>query len=189
VAYDCLLRLSLISEVFSMAPLGIITALVSAIRVAGPTWLKVLVGRRTETMASVEMDLLSSVSDEVCELWNGKAIVRVSGQQPVMMIVHIPKSKGDLSPHSFVTLEKYTHNLRLGYCLGVDKKKGRHSRLSKILPFYCANNKELFSGVDIAETPNQINRLQQSIIRCLQILLSTVMMVAIKSSSFSPQLL
>jgi len=43
-----------------MAPLGIITAIVGAIRVGGPDWLKAIVGRARETRASAEVELMSS---------------------------------------------------------------------------------------------------------------------------------
>ena len=56
---------------FAMAPLGVITAIVGAIRVAGPPILKALVGRARENGAAAEVDLMSSTSHDVCELWNG----------------------------------------------------------------------------------------------------------------------
>jgi hypothetical protein len=72
-----------------MAPLGIITAIVGAIRVGGPTWLKAVVGRARETRASAEVELMSSTSHEVCELWNGEAIVRTMGEPVVQQIVYL----------------------------------------------------------------------------------------------------
>jgi ankyrin repeat protein len=65
--------------ILAMAPLGIITIIVSAIRVGGPSWLKALVGRARENLAVVEASLMSSTSKEVCELWNGQAVVRSMG--------------------------------------------------------------------------------------------------------------
>ncbi|KAI5841652.1 hypothetical protein BZA05DRAFT_360362, partial [Tricharina praecox] len=67
------------SLVFSMAPLGVITAIVGAIRLGGPSSLRGLIGRARETRAAAEVELMSSTSHEVCELWNGDAIVRVMG--------------------------------------------------------------------------------------------------------------
>lgn len=75
--------------IFAMAPLGIITALVGAIRVGGPTWLKAVIGRARETRASAEVELMSSTSHEVCELWNGEAIVRTMGEPIVQEIVYL----------------------------------------------------------------------------------------------------
>jgi hypothetical protein len=69
--------------ILAMAPLGIITAIVSAIRVGGPTWLKAIIGRARENLAVAEADLMSSTSQEVCELWNGQQVVRCMGSAPV----------------------------------------------------------------------------------------------------------
>ncbi|KAH6955704.1 hypothetical protein BKA56DRAFT_449679, partial [Ilyonectria sp. MPI-CAGE-AT-0026] len=69
--------------ILAMAPLGIITAIVSAIRVGGPSWLKAIIGRARENLAAAEVDLMSSTSTEVCELWNGQEVVRCMGSAPV----------------------------------------------------------------------------------------------------------
>ncbi|KAL0631449.1 hypothetical protein Q9L58_009681 [Maublancomyces gigas] len=76
---DCLL--------FALAPLGIITAMVSAIRVAGSPLLRSLVGRAKESRGSVEADLMSSTSADVCELWNGEGVVRVLGKPVLLQLV------------------------------------------------------------------------------------------------------
>ena len=86
-----------------MAPLGILTAVAGAVRVSGASWLKRLIGRARESNADVEIELLSSVSQEVCELWNGTSIVRSTGQPEIKQIIHIPAEKGDISPESFIT--------------------------------------------------------------------------------------
>ncbi|KAF8250990.1 hypothetical protein K440DRAFT_540557, partial [Wilcoxina mikolae CBS 423.85] len=75
--------------IFAVCPLGIITAVVSAIRVAAPTSWKAVVGRARESRAAAELELLSSTSDEVCELWSGEAIVRVMGSPQVLELVYI----------------------------------------------------------------------------------------------------
>ncbi|KAH6617508.1 hypothetical protein F5144DRAFT_393815 [Chaetomium tenue] len=62
--------------VLAMAPLGIITAIVGAIRVG-------IIGRARKSRAVVEAELMSSTSHEVCELWNGQQIVRVMGRGPI----------------------------------------------------------------------------------------------------------
>jgi hypothetical protein len=69
--------------IFAMAPLGIITAIVSAIRVGGPPWLKAIIGRARENLAVAEAELMSSTSKEVCELWNGQEVVRSMGAAPI----------------------------------------------------------------------------------------------------------
>ena len=96
------LRLFLIPSVFAMAPLGVLTAIAGAIRVGGASWLKQLVGRARETYAQAEIELMSSVSQEVCELWNGKSIVRTTGRPEIKQIIYL---SGDLSPKSFITVE------------------------------------------------------------------------------------
>lgn len=67
----------------AMAPLGIITIIVSAIRVGGPMRLKAIIGRAKENTSIAEMELMSSTSREVCELYNGESIVRCQGLAPV----------------------------------------------------------------------------------------------------------
>ncbi|RPA72357.1 hypothetical protein BJ508DRAFT_75721 [Ascobolus immersus RN42] len=50
--------------IFVLAPLGIITAIVAAIRVGGPHWLRAMVGRARENIAQAELELMSSTSHE-----------------------------------------------------------------------------------------------------------------------------
>jgi len=66
---------------FAMAPLGIITAMIGAIRVGEPAWLRAVIGRARENKAASEIELMSSTSHEVGELWNGEAIVRTLEDQ------------------------------------------------------------------------------------------------------------
>ncbi|KAF6801169.1 hypothetical protein CSOJ01_11944 [Colletotrichum sojae] len=79
--------------ILAMAPLGIITAIVGAIRVGGPIWLKAVIGRARENLAVAEAELMSSTSQEVCELWNGQEIVRCMGSPSVVeFICLLPKN-------------------------------------------------------------------------------------------------
>ena len=78
-----------------MAPLGIITAVVSAIRVGGPSWLKAVIGRARENRASAEIELMTSTSHEVCELWNGQGIVRILGKPQMSQIIFLESRKDD----------------------------------------------------------------------------------------------
>ncbi|RYP91054.1 hypothetical protein DL770_002827 [Monosporascus sp. CRB-9-2] len=78
--------------ILAMAPLGVITAIVGAIRVGGPSWLKAIIGRARENRAVAESELMSSTSNEVCELWNGQEIVRVMGEGPIReFVILLPK--------------------------------------------------------------------------------------------------
>ncbi|KAK3341779.1 hypothetical protein B0T25DRAFT_559312 [Lasiosphaeria hispida] len=82
--------------ILAMAPLGIITAIVGAIRVGGPSWLKAIIGRARESRAVAESELMSSTSNEVCELWNGQEIVRVMGEGPIREFVILsPEDNGE----------------------------------------------------------------------------------------------
>jgi hypothetical protein len=62
-----------------MVPLGIITMVTGAIRVAGPRMARSFIGRARENRALAEIQLMSSTSGEVCEMFNGKSIVRAMG--------------------------------------------------------------------------------------------------------------
>jgi hypothetical protein len=79
--------------IFAMAPLGILTAIVAAIRVGGPPWLRAVIGRARENRALAEMELMSSTSHEVCELWNGQGIVRTMGKPQVQQIIYLQDHK------------------------------------------------------------------------------------------------
>lgn len=70
-----------------MGPLGILTIITAAIRVSGPAWLRAMIGRARENRASVELELMSSTSHEVCELWNGQGLVRTMGRPDVQEII------------------------------------------------------------------------------------------------------
>jgi len=93
-----------------MGPVGIIPTLVIAIRVSGPQWLKTLIGRARESVSAAEVDLMSSTSSEVCELYNGKAIVRTTGKaMMVKQLIYIEKqSEGkELGLVTFATRGEY----------------------------------------------------------------------------------
>ena len=87
--------------ILAMLPLGILTSIVGAIRLGGPTFLKALIGRARESRAAAEVELMSSTSHDVCEVWNGRQIVRVMGSSPVRQILYFPtidwnSGKGEL---------------------------------------------------------------------------------------------
>lgn len=73
--------------VFACVPLGIVTAIAGAIRVQGHYLLKAFIGRARESYAAAEIDYLSSTSNEVCELFNGKGIVRTMGNSKVAQLI------------------------------------------------------------------------------------------------------
>ncbi|KAF9761301.1 hypothetical protein IL306_003869, partial [Fusarium sp. DS 682] len=92
------------SFILAMAPLGILTIIVSAIRVGGPSWLKAIIGRARENLAAAEVELMSSTSEDVCELWNGSEIVRSLGSPPVREFIFLlpkPRAKTDNNTELF----------------------------------------------------------------------------------------
>ncbi|CAH0045102.1 unnamed protein product, partial [Clonostachys solani] len=93
----------------AMAPLGILTIIVSAIRVKGPPWLKSIIGRARENLSTAEIELMSSTSREVCELWNGLNLVRCQGSaeiwQFICLIPDSVKSGGDKHPQHEVEIK------------------------------------------------------------------------------------
>lgn len=80
-----------------MAPLGVITAIVSAIRVYGNSSLKAFIGRAQEAHGQAEAELCSSTSEDVCELWSNGGICRVFGRPKILEFIFI-KEKADFYP-------------------------------------------------------------------------------------------
>lgn len=79
------------SYIFAMGPMGIITTVVSCIRVAhgrGSLFLKSVVGRALEPHGQAEVELCSSTSENVCELWSNGGICRVFGQPKIIEFVY-----------------------------------------------------------------------------------------------------
>jgi hypothetical protein len=76
--------------IFACVPLGIITALSGAIRTRGPRLARSFIGRARENLATVEIGLMSSVSHEVCEMFNGSGIVRTMGRSTLAQIIILP---------------------------------------------------------------------------------------------------
>ncbi|KAK0707370.1 hypothetical protein B0H67DRAFT_495105, partial [Lasiosphaeris hirsuta] len=77
--------------IFGMAPLGILTAVVSAIRVYGWPSMKAFIGRAQEAHGVAEAELCSSTSYDVCELWSEGGICRVFGRPRVLEFVYKPR--------------------------------------------------------------------------------------------------
>ncbi|XP_014560939.1 hypothetical protein COCVIDRAFT_87718, partial [Bipolaris victoriae FI3] len=73
--------------IFAVAPLGILTAVVSAIRVCGSPSLRAFIGRAQEGPGIAEAELLSCTSETTSELWNQGGIARVFGRPQILEIV------------------------------------------------------------------------------------------------------
>ncbi|OQD85849.1 hypothetical protein PENANT_c009G03204 [Penicillium antarcticum] len=92
--------------IFAMAPMGILTAVVSAIRVCGTASLRAFIGRAQEGAGNAEAELCSSTSRDVCELYNNGGIARVFGRPKILEVVHDPNH--DFSNKSDDTAGIYT---------------------------------------------------------------------------------
>ncbi|KAF9772568.1 hypothetical protein IL306_009724, partial [Fusarium sp. DS 682] len=119
--------------ILAMAPIGIITIIVSAIRVGGPSWLKAIIGRARENLAVAEAELMSSTSKEVCELWNGQEVVRCMGSAPVTeFICLLPKDAKSYAQMEIETVY-LKEALKRGHLKPFDKSF-RQSLIRKLHP-------------------------------------------------------
>jgi len=80
--------------IFAMAPIGILTAIISAIRVCGHSSLRAFIGRSQEGDGVVEAELCTSTSRDVCELFNRGGITRVLGRPKILELVRVPRHGG-----------------------------------------------------------------------------------------------
>lgn len=99
------------SFIFALAPMGIITAIVAAIRVGGSQNFRSLIGRATESRATVEADLMSSTSADVCELWSGEGVVRVLESPALLQLIYVAEDKSETSAGIYTLPEA----IRRGY--------------------------------------------------------------------------
>jgi hypothetical protein len=83
--------------IFAIGPLGILTAIVSAIRICGDTILKAFVGRGQEGSGVAELELCSSTGRDIVELYQGGAITRVLGRGKILEIIHDPSLEEEMS--------------------------------------------------------------------------------------------
>ncbi|KAK6525184.1 hypothetical protein TWF694_005330 [Orbilia ellipsospora] len=74
--------------IFAAAPLGVLTAVVSVIRVCGTASLKAFIGRSQEAHGIAEAELCSSTSRDVCELWSNGGISRIFGRPKIIEFVY-----------------------------------------------------------------------------------------------------
>ncbi|KAI8624863.1 hypothetical protein F5Y19DRAFT_467519 [Xylariaceae sp. FL1651] len=75
--------------IFAMAPIGIVTALSSAIRVCGDSTLRAFIGRAQEGDGAIEAELCTSTSRDVCELFHKGGITRVFGKPKILELILI----------------------------------------------------------------------------------------------------
>lgn len=72
------------SIIFGVAPIGVLTAVVSVIRLLGSASLRAFIGRAQEPHAEAQVELCSSTSDDVCELWSNGGICRMIGRPSIL---------------------------------------------------------------------------------------------------------
>lgn len=86
------------SIIFSIAPLGLITAVVSVIRIYGSSSFKSIIGRSQEAHGVAEAELCSSTSPDVCELWSNGGICRVFGRPKILDFIYNSNVESDFYP-------------------------------------------------------------------------------------------
>ncbi|KAL9094734.1 MAG: hypothetical protein Q9165_003004 [Trypethelium subeluteriae] len=111
-----------------MAPIGILTAIVSAIRVCGSPSLRALVGRAQEGGAAAEAELCSSTSRDVCGLFNNGGIARVLGNPKILEAVHVPdeicgETYSDKTRAGLYTFQEYLEAFPMGSWEEIRKEK------------------------------------------------------------------
>ncbi|KAJ6261247.1 Ankyrin-2 [Drechslerella dactyloides] len=92
--------------VFAMAPLGLLTAVVSVIRVCGSPSLRAFIGRAQESPSTIEADLLSCTSESTAEVFDGGGITRTLGDPQILEVVvkSDDTSNGDGSKNPIVSM-------------------------------------------------------------------------------------
>ncbi|CAL5866205.1 uncharacterized protein PFLUO_LOCUS412 [Penicillium psychrofluorescens] len=73
--------------IFALSPLGVLTAVVSVIRVCGGASLRAFIGRAQEGPGDAEKELLPCVSESTAEIFNDAGISRVFGRPKIVEIV------------------------------------------------------------------------------------------------------
>lgn len=129
-----------------MVPLGILGYITGAIRVQGPRLAKSFIGRGRENRALAEIELMSSTSNEVCELFNGKSIIRVMGKPMIAQILIYPTEYDSLKTkyeqEDQEKLKLSTSNDCTGSIISAEKHKSTPDRSCGIHTFETALSQE-----------------------------------------------
>lgn len=148
---DCLL--------FALSPLGIITAIVAAIRVAGSPWLRSVIGRAKESRGEVEADLMSSTSSDVCELWNGEGVVRVLGRPVLLQLVVCPTATANatfnIHPTPSNAVAGSENEASISQPMGHNVNQLNPPHPSGLYTFQDAIKRKLYTRVDINSNQQQ----------------------------------
>ncbi|KAF8253393.1 hypothetical protein K440DRAFT_516671, partial [Wilcoxina mikolae CBS 423.85] len=118
--------------IFACTPLGIITAVIviGAIRVGGPNWLRAVVGRAREGHGVAEMELMSSTSESVCELWNCQSIDRLLGSPDLLELVYVT---GNYDQYRYRGARVYSISDAVEHNQYLKAKRGERGSLRAIL--------------------------------------------------------
>ncbi|OAQ77730.1 ankyrin repeat domain-containing protein 28 protein [Purpureocillium lilacinum] len=76
--------------IFALGPIGILTAIVSVARLCGHSTLRAFIGRSQEGETTVEAELCTSTSRDVCELFTKGGITRVIGRANILELIYFP---------------------------------------------------------------------------------------------------
>lgn len=76
--------------IFALGPIGILTAIVSVARLCGHSTLRAFIGRSQEGESTVEAELCTSTSRDVCELFTKGGITRVIGRANILELIYFP---------------------------------------------------------------------------------------------------
>jgi hypothetical protein len=81
--------------IFAVAPIGILTAVFSVIRVCGSPRFKAFIGHAQEASGAVEAELCTSTSHDVCEMFSGGGITRVlqGGRPQLLELVRLSQKR------------------------------------------------------------------------------------------------
>jgi hypothetical protein len=120
--------------IFAMAPLGVLTAVVSAIRVCGSPVLRAFIGRAQEGAGIAEAELCSSTGRDLSEMYKNGGITRVFGRPKILEVIHdrqeenfyLPEGQGKVPTAGLYTFKEYykTERGRKEWKeLGIDQSK------------------------------------------------------------------
>jgi hypothetical protein len=98
--------------IFAMAPLGVLTAVVSVIRICGNSALKAFIGRAQEGSGVAEVALCSSTGKDIADLYQHGVITRVFGRPHILEVVHAPHKEcfypeDPIAPADLYTFDEY----------------------------------------------------------------------------------
>ncbi|KAI4656869.1 uncharacterized protein J4E78_006760 [Alternaria triticimaculans] len=145
----------------AVGPLGIITTVVSAIRVKSAR----------EKLATAELELLSSTSDATSELWTEEGIVRQPGHATILEMVTYKKTStkmasSQIEPELEALSETHIGDLSEAYNVGVlsPAQEGRWRRFKALVGKFERMFWSAFSIPSQTKTPKDLVELHEGIV-------------------------